>query len=77
MKEPRMNVSDRRSFANKKVNVRYTFKRLLSYLRPTLPLFIAVFLGNLLSVVLSLLGPYICGLAVGEIRTDGRRISTQ
>lgn len=71
MKEPRMNVSDRRSFANKKVNVRYTFKRLLSYLRPTLPLFIAVFLGNLLSVVLSLLGPYICGLAVGEIRTDG------
>lgn len=71
MKEPRMNVNDRRAFAAKKVNVRYTLKRLLSYLKPTMPLFIAVFLGNLLSVVTSLLGPYVCGLAVGEIRADG------
>ena len=71
MKEPRMNVSDRRSFANKKVDVKHTLKRLLSYLKPSMPLFITVFLGNLLSVVLSLLGPYICGLAVGEIKTDG------
>ncbi|MCM1545721.1 MAG: ABC transporter ATP-binding protein/permease [Clostridiales bacterium] len=71
MKEPRVNLSDRRSFKNKKVNVKYTLKRLLSYLKPTLPLFTVVFLGNLLSVVLSLLGPYICGLAVGEIKTDG------
>lgn len=71
MKEPRVNLSDRRSFKNKKVNVKYTLKRLLSYLKPTLPLFTVVFLGNLLSVVLSLLGPYICGLAVGEIKADG------
>lgn len=71
MKEPRMNLSDRRSLPNKKVDVKYTLKRLLSYLKPSLPLFIIVFLGNLLSVVLSLLGPYVCGLAVGEIRTDG------
>ncbi len=71
MKEPRMNVNDRRAFAAKKVNVKYTLKRLLSYLKPTLPLFIVVFLGNLLSVVTSLLGPYVCGLAVGEIRADG------
>lgn len=71
MKEPRMNVSDRRSFSNKKVDVKHTLIRLLSYLRPSMPLFITVFLGNLLSVVLSLLGPYICGLAVGEIKTDG------
>ena len=71
MKEPRMNVNDRRAFAAKKVNVKYTIKRLLSYLKPTLPLFIVVFLGNLLSVVTSLLGPYVCGLAVGEIRADG------
>lgn len=71
MKEPRMNVNDRRAFAAKKVNVKYTLKRLLSYLKPTMPLFIAVFLGNLLSVVTSLLGPYVCGLAVGEIRADG------
>ena len=71
MKEPRMNLSDRRTFTNRKVNVKYTLKRLLSYLKPTMPLFIVVFLGNLLSVVLSLLGPYVCGLAVGEIKTDG------
>ena len=71
MKEPRMHLSDRRSFGNKKVNVKYTLKRLLSYLRPSLPLFIIVFLGNLLSVVLSLLGPYICGIAIGQIKTDG------
>ena len=71
MKEPRMNVNDSRAFAAKKVNVKYTIKRLLSYLKPTLPLFIVVFLGNLLSVVTSLLGPYVCGLAVGEIKADG------
>lgn len=71
MKEPRMNLNDRRSFARKKVNVRYTLSRLLGYLKPSLPLFIVVFLGNMLSVVLSLLGPYVCGLAIGEIKTDG------
>ena len=71
MKEPRMNLNDRRSFARKKVNVRYTLSRLLGYLKPSLPLFIIVFLGNMLSVVLSLLGPYVCGLAIGEIKTDG------
>ncbi len=71
MKEPRMNVNDRRSFARRKVNVRYTLSRLLGYLKPSLPLFIVVFLGNMLSVVLSLLGPYVCGLAIGEIKTDG------
>ncbi|MDE5789400.1 MAG: ABC transporter ATP-binding protein/permease [Clostridia bacterium] len=66
-----MNLNDRRSFARKKVNVRYTLSRLLGYLKPSLPLFIIVFLGNMLSVVLSLLGPYVCGLAIGEIKTDG------
>lgn len=71
MKEPRVNLSDRRTFANKKVNVKYTLKRLLSYLKPSLPLFAVVFVGNLLSVLLSLLGPYLCGLAVGEIKADG------
>lgn len=71
MKEPRMNLNDRRSFARKKVNVKYTLSRLLGYLKPSLPLFIIVFLGNMLSVVLSLLGPYVCGLAIGEIKTDG------
>ncbi|MDE6075140.1 MAG: ABC transporter ATP-binding protein/permease [Clostridia bacterium] len=66
-----MNLNDRRSFARKKVNVKYTLSRLLGYLKPSLPLFIIVFLGNMLSVVLSLLGPYVCGLAIGEIKTDG------
>lgn len=71
MKEPRVHLSDHRSFAKKKVNVKYTLKRLLTYLKPSAFLFTIVFLGNLLSVALSLFGPYICGLAVGEIKTDG------
>ncbi|MDE7380211.1 MAG: ABC transporter ATP-binding protein, partial [Clostridia bacterium] len=71
MREPRMNLNDRRSFGQKKANVKYTFKRLLGYLKPSLPLFIIVFIGNVASVVLSLLGPYVCGLAIGQIKTDG------
>lgn len=71
MREPRVNINDRRAAVNKKVDVKYTVKRLLGYLKPSLPLFIVVFLGNMLSVATSLLGPYICGLAIGEIKTDG------
>ncbi len=71
MKEPRMNVNDRRSQAVKKVDVRHTVKQLLIYLKPYIPLFIIVFLGNVLAVGMSLLGPYVCGKAIGQIKTDG------
>lgn len=71
MKEPRVNLSDRRTFERKKVDVKYTLKRLLTYLKPSLPLFIVTFIGNLIGIAASLFAPYICGLAVGEIKTDG------
>lgn len=71
MKEPRMNVNDRRSQTVKQVDVRHTVKQLLIYLKPYIPLFVIVFLGNVLAVGMSLLGPYICGKAIGRIRTDG------
>lgn len=71
MKEPRININDRRSQSVKKVDVRHTVKRLLIYLKPYIPLFIIVFIGNLLAVGMSLLGPYICGKAIGQIKVDG------
>lgn len=71
MREPRMHLSDNRKFTGKKADVKYTLKNLLAYLKPSLPLFIVVFLGNLFSVALSLMGPYVCGLAIGEIKPDG------
>ncbi|MGN1103307.1 MAG: ABC transporter ATP-binding protein [Candidatus Coproplasma sp.] len=71
MREPRMHLSDTRRFAEKKVDKKYTAYRLMGYLKPSLPLFILVFIGNLISVVLSLVGPYLCGLAIAEVKLDG------
>ncbi len=71
MREPRMHVSDTRRFAEKKIDKKYTIVRLWAYLKPSLPLFIAVFIGNLVSVLLSLVGPYLCGLAIAEVKPNG------
>lgn len=71
MRAPRTHVTDNRSFAAEKVDKKYALLRLFKYLKPSLPLFIAVVLGNIFAVALSLLGPYICGVAIAEIKTDG------
>lgn len=71
MKEPRVNLNDKRKFTYKKADVKHTLKRLSAYLKPSALLFAVVVIGNILSIVLSLMGPYVCGLAVGEIKTDG------
>ncbi|MGN0807035.1 MAG: ABC transporter ATP-binding protein [Candidatus Coproplasma sp.] len=71
MREPRIHLSDTRRFAEKKVDKKYTAYRLMGYLKPSLPMFIAVFIGNIVSVGLSLVGPYLCGLAIEEIKLDG------
>ena len=71
MRAPRIHVTDNRNFAAKKVDKKYTLLRLFKYLKPSLPLFIAVVLGNIFAVALSLFGPYICGVAIAEIKTDG------
>jgi len=71
MRATRIHVTDNRSFEAKKVDKKYALLRLFKYLKPSLPLFIAVVLGNIFAVALSLLGPYICGVAIAEIKTDG------
>ncbi len=72
MKEPRINLNDKRTFQGaKKADWKYTLKNLWHYLKPYSPLFAIVFIGNLVSVALSLIGPYLCGLAIGEIKLDG------
>lgn len=71
MRAPRTHITDNRSFAVEKVDKKYALLRLFRYLKPSLPLFIAVVIGNIFAVALSLLGPYICGVAIAEIKTDG------
>ncbi len=72
MKEPRMNIKDNRTFQGaKKADWKYTLKNLWRYLKPHWFLFAVVFIGNIISVALSLIGPYLCGLAIGEIKLDG------
>lgn len=71
MKEPRMNISDKRSFGARKADWRYTLTHVAKYIKPSLPLFVIVILLNILSVALALLGPYVCGLAIDEIKPDG------
>lgn len=71
MREPRIHLSDTRRLTEKKVDKKYTLYRLMGYLKPSLPLFILVFIGNLVSVGLSLVGPYLCGLAIAEVKVDG------
>ena len=71
MRAPRTHITDNRQFNERKVDKKYTLVRLFKYLKPSLPLFIAVVLGNIFAVALSLLGPYVCGVAIAEIKTDG------
>ncbi|MGN0804572.1 MAG: ABC transporter ATP-binding protein [Candidatus Coproplasma sp.] len=71
MREPRVHVSDTRRFAQKKVDKKYVIGRLANYLKPYIFPFVLIFLGNIISVGLSLIGPYLCGLAVAEIKVDG------
>ncbi len=70
MPEPRMNLSDRRTIAYKKADKAYTFKNLFKYMRPYAFMLIIIFIGQIVSVVLSLIGPYLCGEAIGLI-TEG------
>ena len=71
MRAPRTHITDNRNFEGRKVDKKYTLVRLFKYLKPSLPLFILVVLGNIFAVALSLLGPYICGLAIAEIKPNG------
>lgn len=67
----RININDTRKLKGRKVDKKYVFKNLWKYLKPFVPLLIAVFICNIVSSVLTLLGPKLCGLAINEIKYDG------
>ena len=71
MKEPRMHISDTRAFGRRKVDTKYVLVNLFRYLKPHGALFAALFVANIAAVVLSLIGPYISGLAIDLIKPDG------
>lgn len=71
MKEPRIHISDTRNLGKRKVDTKFVLVNLLKYLKPWLPLFIALFIANIASVVLSLVGPLISGDAIDLIKLDG------
>lgn len=67
----RININDTRNIKGRKVDKKYVIKNLWKYLKPFMPLLFAVFLCNIVSTVLTLLGPKLCGLAINEIKPDG------
>lgn len=71
MKEPRMHLSDTRKLGKRKVDTKFVIINLLKYLKPWLALFILLFIANIASTVLSLIGPKLSGDAIDLIRTDG------
>lgn len=67
----RLNIHDNRSFEGRKVDKKFVLKRLFGYLKPYVPVLIAVFLANVAGTVSNLVGPWLCGLAIDEIKPDG------
>ena len=65
------NLSDTRSFNKRKVDKKYVLKNLFRYLKPYSLLLAAVFLCSIVSTVLTVLAPRICGLAIDEIKPEG------
>lgn len=61
------NLSDTRTLGKRKVNKKYVLKNLFAYLKPHLPLLLAVFACNIISTVLTILGPSLCGKAIDNI----------
>ena len=71
MAERRFNLSDRRTIKGKKVDKKFVFVHLLKYLKPYIPVLVLVFAANIVSTVLSLVGPKLCGLAIDAINLNG------
>lgn len=61
------NLSDTRTLGKRKVDKKYVLKNLFKYLKLHLPLLLAVFACNILSTVLTILEPSICGKAIDNI----------
>ena len=67
----RMNIHDNRTFERRKVDKKFVLKHLFSYLKPYIPVLIPVFFANVAGTVSNLVGPWLCGLAIDQIRLDG------
>lgn len=67
MAERRINLSDTRRIKGKKVDKKFVFTNLWRYIKPFLPLLFAVFICNIASTALTLLGPRLCGKAIDLI----------
>lgn len=67
MAERRINISDTRRMGGRKPDKKYVFSNLMKYITPFLPLLAAVFLCNIASTALTLLGPDLCGKAIDVI----------
>lgn len=71
MKEPRMHIADTRVQGRRKADTKFVIVNLFRYLRPWLPMLAALFVLNVASVVLSLVGPRLSGEAIDLIRPGG------
>ncbi len=71
MPERKINLSDKRTFQRRKVDKRYVFRHLLSYLKPYALLIILIFFANVASTLCTLFGPDLCGKAIDLIGKDG------
>ena len=71
MKEPRMHIADTRVQGRRKADTKFVIVNLFRYLRPWLPVLAALFVLNVASVVLSLVGPRLSGEAIDLIRPGG------
>ena len=71
MPQRRENIKDLRSFKQRKVDKKFVFVNLLKYLKPYIPVLVFVFIANISSTALSLVGPKLCGLAIDEIHLGG------
>ncbi|MCD8306935.1 MAG: ABC transporter ATP-binding protein/permease [Clostridia bacterium] len=65
MPDLRMNLSDTRNLtAKKKVDTKYVLRKLLHYMKPYMWFIVLVFLLNIISSALTLVGPELCGIAI-------------
>ncbi len=67
----RTNVRDTRALSGRKVDKKFVVKHLFRYLKPHLFLLALVFFLNILGTVSNLVGPWLCGRAIDEIKPAG------
>ncbi len=67
----RLNIHDTRALGKRKVDKKFVLRHLFGYLKPHVLILVGVFLLSVLGTVSSLVGPWLCGLAIDEIDPVG------